>query len=518
LRVLRRRAPLIALCAVIVAAAAYGFSKRETKKYTATASLVFNTSPLSQQIAGLPSPGVSSSGLLAQEASNVELVRSGDVAAKTAILLGHGLTEEKVANSLSVSGQGESGIVVVSATSTSPTLAAEIVNTYTQQFVDEQQSSQLHYYRSALAIVHKQLRSLSRQERARGSGVQLQNRAQSLSLLSELKEGNVKASVDAAVPTTPSSPKTSRNVAFGIVLGLLIGLGLAFVLERLDRRIRAPEDLETIYRLPLLGAIPASTALARSGRGKRSGGAVLSPAETEAFSLIRAHLRFFNIDRDVRTIVIASPSPGDGKTTVARHLAETTAKLGSRVLLLEADMRHPTLAQQFDIQSGQGLADVLIGALSMGEAARTITLEGSPDYGSRGRTFDVLTAGPVLPPNPAELLESHAMDTLLEWARSAYDFVVIDTPPLAAVSDAFPLLTKVDGVVVVGWIGRSRRDAAEQLHQILAGSGAPLLGVIANGSRGPGGYANTRDAKSSPAVASVDGAPSADDLVPTAEA
>lgn len=518
LGILRRRAPLIALCVVIVAAAAYGFSKRETKEYTATASLVFNTSPLSQQIAGLPSAGVSSSDLLSQEASNVELVRSGGVAAKTASLLGHGLTEGKVADSLSVTGQGESGIVVVSATSTSPVLAAAIVNTYAGQFVKEQQSSQLHYYRSALAIVHKQLAALSRQERAGGVGVELQNRAQTLSLLSELREGNVKAAVEAAVPTAPSSPKTSRNVALGIVLGLLIGLGLAFVLERLDRRIRGSEDLETIYRLPLLGAIPASAALARSARVKRGRGAVLSPAEAEAFSLIRAHLRFFNIDRDLRTVIIASPAPGDGKTTVARHLAEAAAKLGSRVLLLEVDLRHPTLAQQFDIQSGQGLADVLIGALPMAEAARAIPLEGSPDNGAKGRTLDVLSAGPVLPPNPAELLESHAMDTLLEWAKSAYDFVVIDTPPLAAVSDAFPLLTKVDGVVIVGWVGRSRRDTAEQLHQVLAGSGAPLLGVIANGSRSPGGYAYVGDGKSSPAVASIDGGSSSEGLVPTAKA
>ena len=101
----------------------------------------------------------------------------------------------------------------------------------------------------------------------------------------------------------------------------------------------------------------------------------------------------------------------------------------------------------------------------------------------------MLAAGAVLPPNPGELLESRAMDAVLEQAKSTYDLVVIDTPPLTAVSDAFPLLTKVDGVVIVGRVGHSRRDAAEQLHQVLASSGAPLLGVIANGAKSGGGSA-----------------------------
>ncbi len=129
----------------------------------------------------------------------------------------------------------------------------------------------------------------------------------------------------------------------------------------------------------------------------------------------------------------------------------------------------------------------------------------------------MLAAGAVLPPNPAELLESHAMDAVLEQAKSTYDLVVMDTPPLTAVSDAFPLLTKVDGVVIVGRVGHSRRDAAEQLHQVLASSGAPLLGVIANGSKSgsPGSYTYAKGVKSSPVVASTNGTgPS--ERVPTA--
>jgi succinoglycan biosynthesis transport protein ExoP len=516
IRILRHRGPLIALCVVVVAGAAYLYSKHETKKYTAVASVAFSSNPLSEQIAGLQTP---TGNQLVQQAGNLELVRLGDMAAKTATQLGHGLTEEKVAGSLSISGAGESGVVDVSVTDTSPAFAAAIANTYVRQFVKEQQSVNRQYLKSALALVNKQLEALSPAQRLGPDGLNLQDRAQTLRLLAGLKYGNVQIAQEALAPTSPSSPKTSRNTALGLLLGLLIGLGLAFVLERLDRRIKGPEDLEKIYRLPMLGEVPESVALARSARRDKGGGASLPPAEAEAFNLIRAHLRFFNVDRDLRTIVIASAAPDDGKTTIARHLAEAAARSGSRVLLLEVDLRHPTLAQQIDIRPERGLTDVLVGAISVGEATQSVDLEALSSEGVKGRKLDVLASGPT-PPNPGELLESSAMDAVLEQAKSSYDLVVIDTPPLTAVSDAFPLLTKVDGVVIVGWVGHSRRDTAERLHQVLASSGAPLLGVIVNGSKssGPGSYADPGKDKSSPVVASANGALPSDEFIPTAKA
>jgi non-specific protein-tyrosine kinase len=215
---------------------------------------------------------------------------------------------------------------------------------------------------------------------------------------------------------------------------------------------------------------------------------VLPPGDAEAFHLIRAHLRYFNVDRDVRTLLIASAAPGDGKTTIACHLAAAAARMGSRVLLFEADLRRPTIAKQLDIQPGPGLVDVLIGSVSLKEAIQSIELEPRSNEGSRGSALDALVAGAALPPNPGALVESHAMEGLLQQAKLAYDLIVIDTSPLAAISDAFPLLRKVDGVVVVGRVGRNRRDIAQRLHETLTGIGAPLLGVVANGfkSRGSG--------------------------------
>jgi capsular exopolysaccharide synthesis family protein len=494
LGVFRRRGLWIVLCVVVVAAAAYGYSKHKTKQYTATAAISFSSDPLSQQIAGLSVVNNSSS-VAAEQDSDLESVKVGGPATKTAGLLGHGLTVEKVRASLSISAKGESSIIAVAATSPAPKLAAAIANTYVRQFVKEQQRGNRLFFRSALALVNRQLAQLSPAQRFGSDALDLQDRAHTLALLAELGYNDAQVAEEALVPSSPSSPKTKTNTILGALLGLLLGLGIAFLLERLDRAIRNPEELEAIYELPLLGTVPKSAALS---------GSKLPPVEAEAFSLIRAHLRFFNVNRDVRTIVVASPVPGEGKSTIAQHLAEAAARLGSRVLLLESDLRHPTLAQRLGMQPGPGLADVLIGAIGMSEATQSVALQASPGEGSGAHKLSVLAAGAVRPPNPGELLESPTISVVLEQAKYAYDLVVIDTPPLNVVSDAFPLLSKVDGVVIVGWIGRTRRDAAERMQQILAGSGAPLLGVIANGLKGSSPTSYLKAGKSSPGVTSAE--------------
>jgi succinoglycan biosynthesis transport protein ExoP len=506
LSVLRRRLPVIVLCAVVVAGAAFGFSKQEAKKYTATASLLFSNGGLTNAIAGLPanSSGVS---LLAQQASDLELVKLGDMAAKTASRLGHGLTEQQVSESVSVAGQGESGVVNVSASAASPALAADIANTYVRRFVEDQKASDQQYFKSALALVHKQLAALSQKQRVGPDGLQLQDRAQTLGLLSELNQGEVQVAQEAVAPTSASSPKTSRNTAIGGVLGLIIGLALAFILESFDRRLRAPEDLESIYRLPMLGSVPSSKGLAQKGLAP-------SPAEAEAFGLIRARLRSMHSDRDLRAVAVISAEAGEGKTTIAVHLAQAAARSGSRVLLLEMDLREPVLAQRLGVPAGPGVVDVLSGVVAMTEATRSVDVAATASMGQQKRRYDVMVAGAALPPDPSELLESTALLAMLEQARSLYDFVVIDTPPLTSVPDAFPLLRRVDGVIVVGFVGHSRREAAEQMEQMLVGSGAPLVGVIANGAKSGGSRAYPRGGQSSAVLASTNGASSSEPFIP----
>ncbi len=254
LEMVRGHVRLLGVCLVVAALAAYVYSKHEVARYTATASLVFNNEGLDQQAAGLPV--VSSNDQPAQQNTNLKLVELGDTASRTAQRLRDGLTKQQVAESVSASAPGESNIVDVAATATSPVLAANLANTYASQFVDEQQTSTFAYYASALRLVNNELSSLNEAERSGTAGRVLQEREQSLKILARLPAG-VRVAQTAAVPTSPSSPSVKRNTLIGALLGVVLGFGFCFLLERLDRRIRDPKELEALYELPLLGVVPA---------------------------------------------------------------------------------------------------------------------------------------------------------------------------------------------------------------------------------------------------------------------
>ncbi len=232
LRALRHRGLLIVACTVLVGGAAYAFSKTQTPTYTASASVVFEASPLSRQIAGLQT---STTSPLVEQAANVQLVQLGDMAALTASKLGHGLSERSVREAITVKGIGESDAVAVTAGARSPALAAAMANAYAEQFVAEQAKQNDAYFRQALNVVEHQLSVLPARQRFGPVAVPLQVRAQDLRFLADLGYGGVHVAEPAVAPASPASPSTSRNVAAGLVVGLLIGLGLTLVLEQLGR-------------------------------------------------------------------------------------------------------------------------------------------------------------------------------------------------------------------------------------------------------------------------------------------
>jgi polysaccharide biosynthesis transport protein len=475
LRILKRRSLVIALCTLLVPAAAVYFSLRQEKEYTATASLLFRDPGFAQTLFGssVLSPSTDPT---RDAATNVDLVSQAVVADATARALHDGATGDEIEGAVSASSQGDSNLILIHATDHSPRRAALIANTYAQQFIALRQAADRDKIRQGEQLLELNYRSLSPAERAGPRGTGIQQQLDKLQTLASIQTGNAELSQPADTPTAPSSPKPVRYGVLGALLGLLLGVGAAFLLERLDRRVREPEELHETFGRPVLGTIPQSRSLGKAGRP-------LSPADAEAFRMLRASLYYFEGDAKVKSVVVTSPSPGDGKSTVAWNLAATAASVGSRVLLIEADLRHPGMAAKLPIPPAAGLSELLSGHAELDDVVEQVVVQQRVNGHESGRAMDVITAGQP-PPNPVDLIESARMERLIDEVQREYDFVVMDTPPTSAVSDAIPLLNQVSGVIVVGRIGATTRDAVSRLRDQLANLGVSTLGVVVNGIRG----------------------------------
>jgi receptor protein-tyrosine kinase len=255
-------------------------------------------------------------------------------------------------------------------------------------------------------------------------------------------------------------------------------VGLSFLFERLNRKIREPEEAQEAFGLPVLGTVPESKAIMASNEGAMA--AELPFMENEAFRMLRASLRYFNVDEELRTALVTSHSAEVGKSTVAWNLARVAAT-SSKTIIVETDLRNPTLSRQHGLRVGPGLAELLTHQVDLDATIQSKPIAaGANGANGAGTALDVIVAG-SLPPNPAELIESKAMDEALSQLAERYELVVIDTAPVGVVSDAFPLVRKVDGVIVVARMGRTTRDSAQRLREQLNRLEAPVLGVVANG-------------------------------------
>ncbi|HEV7562655.1 MAG TPA: polysaccharide biosynthesis tyrosine autokinase, partial [Solirubrobacterales bacterium] len=501
---------LILLCLVVAAAAATGFSLLQTKEYTASASLLFRNPGFAEDVFGT-SPSSSPTDPTREAATNQQLVGMQVVAGRTAKVLGGDYTEALVHNMVAVSSNGQSEIVSITATSQSPAAAQEVANTFARQFIAFRADTDKSKLLQAKDLAEENFNTLTPVQQEGVRGQSLSRAAERLGVLASLQTGNAELVQPATEPTSPSSPKPLRNGFLGAIFGLLLGIGLAFLFDRLGSQFREPEEIRDAFELPVLSVIPDSARLSQTVDDDESSG-TLPFAENEAFRTLRAALRYFNVDTDVRSVMVVSHEAQAGKSTVAWNLARAAAA-SSRAIIVETDLRASCLAHRHRLRHGPGLAEVLTGQASMDEAIQSIHLpHGSATNGNgNGRTLDVMVGG-ATPPNPSELLESHVMQQTLAELSSRYDFIVLDTAPLGVVSDAYPLVRRVDGVIIVSRIRSSRRDAAERLRERLAQLRAPLLGVVVNGGRrrkgrygyGQGYYGDPEEAADARTPAIVD--------------
>jgi polysaccharide biosynthesis transport protein len=302
--------------------------------------------------------------------------------------------------------------------------------------------------------------------------------------------------LDAALPGVPVGATRRAKLLFGLVVGLALGAGAAYLIDGINTSIRGRDELQTVLNLPSLALIPQLAAptgarlralsarlTGRAGNGR----APLRPKElvtvsdprsmgAEAFRTLRMNILFSQSDQAVRTLVVTSACPSEGKSTTAANLGVAFAQQGLRVLLVDCDLRRASLHHSFGLTQTPGLTQMLMAdpdagsrAIAAGPAIRSTAIDG----------LFVLPAGP-LPPNPAELLGSNQMRSTLDALSSGYDMVILDTPPVLVASDAAILSKSVDGVVFVVCAGRTDRDAARQAVEHLTSVGARILGAALN--------------------------------------
>ncbi|TIC88382.1 polysaccharide biosynthesis tyrosine autokinase [Nocardioides sp. GY 10113] len=297
--------------------------------------------------------------------------------------------------------------------------------------------------------------------------------------------------VDAAsYSDAPVSPSWPRNLGLGLVVGLLLGVGLAVLRHVLDTRVRTVEDLQAAVAAPVLGAIPFDNTAEKAPL------VTDLPSHAprgEAYRVLRTNLRFVDVDAEDKVYVVSSAIPGEGKTSTAVNLALSLAQGGSRTLLIECDLRRPRAAKRLGMDDAIGVTSVLIGKVGFEEALQ---------QGANG--LGLLAAGPT-PPNPAELIQSQAMAELLDQARAAFDVVIVDAPPLLPVTDAALLAAKADGAILVVSHGMVTRDqvagAVERLAQVDAAPVGVVFNKVPTKGRGYGyGYGYAPDEPPEPPV------------------
>jgi len=309
----------------------------------------------------------------------------------------------------------------------------------------------------------------------------LMDRMREVSVTADFARTNVEVIEAAEVPRTPIKPKKARAIALSIIMGLLLGIGLAFFLERMDDTIKTPDDMEERIGIPVLGFVPDMDPVKITGNGFSHPGAicVLQPnsSPSEAYRNIRTSLFFSAPAEERKVLVVTSSGPGEGKTTTATNLALVIAQSGKRVLLVDADFRRPMIHKVFEQKPGPGLSTVLVQEGSLDKVVRKVEHEGR-----QIENLDLLVAGHN-PPNPAELLGSQSMRRFLKEARKKYDRVIIDSPPVLFVADTSILGAISDGVIFVLKSAKNTRSMARRARKQLESVKARILGGVLNNVR-----------------------------------
>ena len=486
LAVLRNRKWTVLLVGILVVASALGFSYAQTPMYTGKARLL---------IRGIPtSTGTASIQNLETEG---EIIGSHPVAVLALEELGLDQAPEEVLQDLDVATAAEeSSILTISYTSPDQELSASVSNAFANSYIEhkrQQAESGLEASRASLQAqidpIEEQLNEINTQltspaaeddpalratletEQA-GLSARLGILQQRLSdVLATQPQSQITGEIiePALVPSAPSSPNHTRNGVLAALVGLALGVGLAFLRERLDDRLKGRDDLERFTKAPVLATIPR---FSRSSKQAREIITISQPgsAASEAYRTLRTNVQFLSLQSELKSLLVSSASAGEGKTVSSINLAVAFAQAGRRVILLSADLRRPTVEAYFGLPNREGLSSWLLAA---DRELWNLILDPGID------NLRVLPSGPI-PPNPAELLTSPRFGELLQLLEANADLVIVDSAPTLAVADPAIISSQTDGTLLVVDATNTRRSSATRAAEELRRVGANVLGTVLN--------------------------------------
>ena len=489
--VLRHRLWLLIACVLLAGGAAFFASSALEKMYEAKVTLIVGQSLQST------SPDVNQ--LLASmrlSQTYADIVTTGPLLARVIEREGLDTTPDKLRKLVKADALRDSTLLTITVTDPDPIRVSAIANTIADELIaaspaiSGRDSEVQRFIDRDLAAAQKQIETTQAQiERILGFQTRTSTQEDQLQLLqgrlvnmrqsyatllqnSSTSGSNLLTVVDPASPAVePSSPRILLNALLAAIVGLMLAIGVAFLVEYLDDTMKSPEEVEAATGLPTLGTI-----IRMKGDEGRSLMYRLAPIlyprspAAEAYRTLRTNIEFASLDNPATTILVTSSIPGEGKTTTAANLAAVFAQTGHSTLLVDADLRKPGAHKIFDLKNDRGLTNLLRSDdVQVHDVAQRTEQE----------HLCVLTTG-ALPPNPAELLRSSRMRTVMQKLAASAEFIVVDSPPLQAVTDAAILSALVDGTVLVVDAGRTRTGAARNGREALAKVGARVLGVTLN--------------------------------------
>jgi succinoglycan biosynthesis transport protein ExoP len=481
LRVLRRGAWLIVFSTVATAAGAAFMSAQQQRLYQASADVFLSTQNFAATLSNVQLPYTDP---VREAATQADLARTPVVAERA--LRASGLDSESpgyLLGSSSVTAAPNVNLLKFSVTNPDPDLAARLATAYARAYTAYRRGLDTAAIVSAKEQLTERLSEFTESQKQTTAYTNLVEKQQDLTTLERLQPANALL-VREASGAAQIQPNPVRNGILGGILGLVMGVGLAFLADALNTRVRSVNEVQEQLELPLLGRLPEPP---RKLRAKDQLIMLANPdaPRAEAFRILATNIDFVNLDRAARSIMVSSAARAEGKSTTAANLAVTFARAGRRVVIVDLDLRLPALDRFFGLQDRPGLTHVMLGRLSLEEALVPIPVldadaANASGNGTIGGLLEALPAG-ALPPNPSEFARSSALADILHRLEELADIVIVDAPPLLGLSDAVALTANVDAMIVVTKLSTARRPVLAELHRVLDATPTVKLGVVVTG-------------------------------------